>query len=273
MANTSLVGGVPDDVFISRAETAAQLAEDAAAAAAAAQAASEQALADTLAALAAQVMDDHADVSSAGAVSGELLVYTGSLWANSALLIDGLGDVVVTAAANDQVLAWNGSAWVNVDPATLSGALPLTGGTMTGPLVLAADPTAALEAATKAYVDNVFAGTVPYDIGAYFDGVPQASEHLFQFTAIRDYWLNQNLPLSRATALFPAAGATTFDIQKNGVSIGSMNFAAAATVATFVFAADVQFNPGDVLAVVDSGTPDATLADISMTFAGQLGIL
>jgi len=32
--------------------------------------------------------------------------------------------------------------------------LPLTGGTMTGPLLLAADPTSALEAATKSYVDS-----------------------------------------------------------------------------------------------------------------------
>jgi hypothetical protein len=40
--------------------------------------------------------------------------------------------------------------------------LLLAGGTMTGPLVLAADPTTALQAATKEYVDNAVAtGFVP----------------------------------------------------------------------------------------------------------------
>jgi len=48
-------------------------------------------------------------------------------------------------------------------PTTLSGygitdALALTGGTLTGALTLAADPTAALQAATKQYVDNAITG-------------------------------------------------------------------------------------------------------------------
>ena len=39
-----------------------------------------------------------------------------------------------------------------------SGALPLAGGTLTGPLVLAADPAAAMQAATRRYVDNSLSG-------------------------------------------------------------------------------------------------------------------
>ncbi len=48
---------------------------------------------------------------------------------------------------------WNGSAWVRL----FNGAVPLTGGTMTGILTLSADPTGLLEAATKQYVDNQIA--------------------------------------------------------------------------------------------------------------------
>jgi hypothetical protein len=42
-----------------------------------------------------------------------------------------------------------------------AGTLPLVGGTMTGPLTLAGDPTAALEAATKEYVDEWVATALP----------------------------------------------------------------------------------------------------------------
>lgn len=40
----------------------------------------------------------------------------------------------------------------------IAGALPIGGGTMTGPLVLSGDPVSALQAATKNYVDNIAAG-------------------------------------------------------------------------------------------------------------------
>jgi hypothetical protein len=42
------------------------------------------------------------------------------------------------------------------------GALPLAGGTMTGPIVLAADPAADLQATTKAYVDSILAAAKKY---------------------------------------------------------------------------------------------------------------
>jgi hypothetical protein len=41
------------------------------------------------------------------------------------------------------------------------GALPIAGGTMVGELTLAADPTQALDAATKQYVDNIISGWKP----------------------------------------------------------------------------------------------------------------
>lgn len=54
----------------------------------------------------------------------------------------------------------SGTAWVNNGSGTLSNTaiLPLGGGTMTGALILNADPTAALGAATKEYVDNKASG-------------------------------------------------------------------------------------------------------------------
>ena len=53
---------------------------------------------------------------------------------------------------------WDGTQWVTSDGQSDPGGggpfLPLSGGSMTGPLLLAADPTQTLEAATKQYVDD-----------------------------------------------------------------------------------------------------------------------
>jgi hypothetical protein len=53
---------------------------------------------------------------------------------------------------NGTAWTWDGAKWTS--GATGSGFLPLSGGTLTGPLTLNADPTAALQPATKEYVDG-----------------------------------------------------------------------------------------------------------------------
>ena len=59
--------------------------------------------------------------------------------------------VASTAPTTGQYLGWNGTTWL---PSTISGFLPTGGGTLTGALILAANPTTGLGAATKQYVDG-----------------------------------------------------------------------------------------------------------------------
>ena len=66
----------------------------------------------------------------------------------------------------------------------------------------------------------------------------------------------------------PAAQAD-LDVLKNGASIGTVTFTAAASAATFTFASEVAFAAGDRLTVLAPSSQDASLADLSITFLGK----
>ncbi len=274
--NVNQSSGITDDEFISIAETAAQNALAAQLAAEAAQAAAEQALADTLAALAAQTLGDHADVTITTPAVGDVLSFDGANWIDATLSTDALADINITGITDGQGVAWNASAIPNarLEPVDLLQAadfVAIAGDTMTGDLILNGAPTVADQAATKQYVDDQFTTTAPYDIGVFFDGVPGDGEDILKFVCVRDFFLLQNLPNSRAVAGVAATAITTFDLQRNGASIGSIQWAAAATTATFTLAANENFSAGDVLSIVGPTPADATLEDISITLVGNLG--
>jgi hypothetical protein len=69
-------------------------------------------------------------------------------------------------------------------------------------------------------------------------------------------------------AVTTATGAVFFNIQRNNVTIGTMNFAIGQSTATFTLAAPVTFNPGDVMAILAPAVQDATLANVSWTIVG-----
>jgi hypothetical protein len=83
--------------------------------------------------------------------------WDGTVW-NGVGLPDENG--VPSGGDEGQVLAKNSSTDYDTEWITFSveGNLPLTGGTMTGKITLDGDPTSALHAATKQYVDSVEAG-------------------------------------------------------------------------------------------------------------------
>jgi hypothetical protein len=108
----------------------------------------------------------------------------------------------------------------------------------------------------------------PYDVGAMFTGVPGASVVLLRYKFPRDVTFAAGLSPSQGVAGTAATAQTDFDIKRNGVSVGTMRFAAAATAATFIMASQTIFTAGQVLTVVAPGTPDATLSDVGFVLAG-----
>jgi Putative phage tail protein len=74
---------------------------------------------------------------------------------------------------------------------------------------------------------------------------------------------------SQGTAGVAASASTTYEIRKNGTNVGTMAFAASATMATFAMPSATIFMAGDILTVVAPASPDATLANLAWTLVGS----
>ena len=112
---------------------------------------------------------------------------------------------------------------------------------------------------------------VPYDVQAFVAGVPGASQVVGRFRFART--TNMESSPSYATAAVAATALTDFDLQRNGVSFGTVHFDAGQNSGYFDMPdGDQNFDEGDVLTIVAPATPDATLADVFFLFTGELEI-
>lgn len=118
---------------------------------------------------------------------------------------------------------------------------------------------------------NILADNIGYDIGGYYDGLTLASDIFLKFVTCREFFLPANLDGSNGHAGTAASASTTFDVQKNGSNIGTVVFAGGSSTPSFTLSADTNFAVGDRLSVVCPASPDATLADISITIKGTVG--
>jgi hypothetical protein len=120
-----------------------------------------------------------------------------------------------------------------------------------------------------ASVGKLIAGQY-YLISGALGGVPPASLSAGLYVAALAFTLPANLTGSQGFAKTAPTAATSFDLQINGTSRGSMTWAAGGTAATFTFASSVTMAVGDHLEIVAPATPDATLADLTWTLRGTL---
>jgi hypothetical protein len=162
---------------------------------------------------------------------------------------------------------WDGNAWIATG--SVSNYVKTTGDTMTGPLVLNADPTAPLGAATKKYVDSVPVPDISGKVNRAGDTMTGALNSAGSGTQIQQAGPASSLQVlnsagsSHAFMTFTAAGyfAGNFGIASDGnFYCGGLNFGAAAykfwTARDFtavpvsngrlVFAADYTFTSGIV---------------------------
>jgi hypothetical protein len=108
-----------------------------------------------------------------------------------------------------------------------------------------------------------------YDIAIFLPGVPDSSEEIMRFVLPRDVLFEDDFAGSQANAGVAATGSTVLNVQVDGVTVGTITFAAAGTTGTFATSAgELTVSAGEVLSIVAPATADATLADISITLKG-----
>lgn len=146
-----------------------------------------------------------------------------------------------------------------------SGVAAATYGDATHVAQVAVDAKGRITSATSVAITTA---TQPYDIGGGYVGVPTASVILIRYPLPRTVVFAAGLSPSQGVAGTAATAQTDFDITKNGSSVGTMRFAAAGTVASFIMASQTTFAAGDILAVVGPATPDLTLANVGFSLAG-----
>lgn len=110
------------------------------------------------------------------------------------------------------------------------------------------------------------------DFSDYIEGKFTPAETVYRYVTPRGFKIAAGgaPSIAVAPAASPATATAVFTLMKNGVSFGTMRFAAGATLATFTIAAAVTFVAGDVLSIVSPTLADATLADVSFTMSGTL---
>jgi hypothetical protein len=109
----------------------------------------------------------------------------------------------------------------------------------------------------------------PYDLGLTISGRPDGGAKVLSFVAVRAFTIPSSFTGSRAVSGTTAFGAAVFTINKNGASIGTVQFAAASSTGTFSGSAGA-FAIGDVLTITAPASRDATLADISLVLITNL---
>lgn len=114
--------------------------------------------------------------------------------------------------------------------------------------------------------------TGSYDLGLTWAGTLPVSQVLLRYPFPRAVDFPAGLTGSRGVAATAATALTSLDLRKNGTSVGSVQYAAGATTATFAMASATSCAAGDVLTVHAPGTADATLADLGLSLAGTRAV-
>ncbi|MEN3144640.1 DUF2793 domain-containing protein [Ochrobactrum sp. WV_118_8] len=102
-------------------------------------------------------------------------------------------------------------------------------------------------------------------VSVYVPGTYGVSQKLLDYPMLFDASLSVGAVGSVAKAGTAPSAAKSLTILKNGISVGTVDFAASATDGTFTVESGVTFVAGDVLGISAPATVDSTLADVAIS--------
>lgn len=108
----------------------------------------------------------------------------------------------------------------------------------------------------------------PHDIGLFIPGIPPDGELVSRYQFTRSVEFPDDFSGSKAAAVTASSSAATFDIQKNGVSVGSIDFSFSDVGVFTTSGGSVSFADGDFLSIISPTPIDSTLESISITLKG-----
>ncbi len=129
--------------------------------------------------------------------------------------------------------------------------------------------TAAANAVPLAQLESLINNrTTPYDLFAGFAGVGTDSQIIGNTNIVRSIQFPRNLVWSTAYALTAATDATTYLIYHNSTQVGTLTFAAGATLGVFS-CSGFSAVAGDTVSIHGPATADTTLASVTVTILGS----
>lgn len=119
---------------------------------------------------------------------------------------------------------------------------------------------------------NAGAVVLPYEAGYYFEGIVLAANALKSLHVTTQAVTFASGVASEAYANIVSTAEQIYDLQKNGVSFGSVTFAIGTNIGTVTIGASTSFAKGDRLEVFGPASPDGTLNQISITLTGTITV-
>lgn len=121
---------------------------------------------------------------------------------------------------------------------------------------------------TASVLSNFFKVPGFYDMTLDTESQFTSNQQMWKLPFVRTVSLPANCAGSVAICDVAPTAAVSFTLEKNGSSIGTVNFAIGATTGTFSTTA-TTFSAGDVLKVIAPGLTDNTFSGLSLTLAGS----
>ena len=104
-----------------------------------------------------------------------------------------------------------------------------------------------------------------YRVGTFMAGTMNANELLAQYAAADTMYLPVGAAGSSAYANTPPSASTTVSIEVAGTVVGTVSWTAGSHAGTFSVATEATVTAGEAVSLVAPASPDAAMADISIT--------